>query len=48
MAIFDGGMFDFNGDGVTDIAEEALGYQILEEEFREEELEEYEDEEDYE
>ena len=25
-----GGMFDFNGDGVTDIGEEYLAYQIFE------------------
>ena len=33
MGLFDGevfgSMFDFNGDGNTDIAEEILGYQIL-------------------
>ena len=26
-----GGMFDFNGDGQTDAAEEALGFMILDE-----------------
>lgn len=24
-----GGLFDFNGDGVTDLAEEIIGIQIL-------------------
>ena len=28
---FFGGMFDFNGDGQTDAAEAALGFQILDE-----------------
>lgn len=34
---FFGGMFDFNGDGQTDAAEEALGYMILDEMSREDE-----------
>ena len=34
---FFGGMFDFNGDGQTDAAEAALGYQILNEMSRESE-----------
>lgn len=32
---FFGGVFDFNGDGQTDAAEAALGYQILDEMDRE-------------
>ena len=28
---FFGGMFDFNGDGQTDAAEEALGFMVLDE-----------------
>ena len=32
-----GGMFDFNGDGQTDAAEEALGFMILDEMSREDE-----------
>ena len=38
-----GGMFDFNGDGVTDAAEEALGFMILEEMMKEDEKEEDDD-----
>ncbi len=32
---FFGGMFDFNGDGHTDMVEAYLGFQILEEADRE-------------
>ena len=38
-----GGMFDFNGDGQTDAAEEALGYQILNEMSRNNEEEDEKD-----
>ena len=31
-----GGMFDFNGDGHTDFAEEAMGYAIMEDMMSEE------------
>ena len=31
-----GGMFDFNGDGHTDFAEEAVGYDIMEDMMSEE------------
>lgn len=42
---FFGGMFDFDGDGHTDLAEMALGFQILDEMSREENDDEfYEDE----
>ena len=33
---FFGGMFDFNGDGKTDLGEEFLAYQIFEEVMKEE------------
>ena len=33
---FFGGMFDFNGDGRTDLIETAIGYQVLDEMAREE------------
>lgn len=39
-----GGLFDFDGDGTTDIAEEAVGYAILEDMM---EGEEYSDEDDF-
>ena len=32
---FFGGMFDFNGDGQTDAAEAAIGFQVLDEMSRE-------------
>ena len=32
-----GGMFDFNGDGHTDFAEEALGFAIMEDMMSEDE-----------
>lgn len=31
-----GGMFDFNGDGHTDVAEEALGFAVMEDMMSEE------------
>ena len=34
-----GGMFDFNGDGHTDFAEEATGFAIMEEMMSEEDSE---------
>lgn len=40
-----GGMFDFNGDGQTDAAEEALGFMILDEMSRDN-IENEDDEED--
>ena len=36
-ADFFGGMFDFNGDGETDAAEQALGFIILDDMIREDE-----------
>ena len=32
---FFGGMFDFNGDGQTDVVEAAIGFQVLDEMSRE-------------
>lgn len=32
-----GSLFDFNGDGTTDISEEAVGYAILEDIMKDEE-----------
>ena len=32
-----GGMFDFNGDGHTDVAEEALGFAVMEDMMSEDE-----------
>ena len=40
---FFGGMFDFNGDGQTDAAEAALGYQILDEMSRDDNEDDDED-----
>ena len=40
MGFFDdffGGMFDMNGDGKTDWAEEAMGIMIMDEYFKQEE-----------
>lgn len=34
-----GGMFDFNGDGNTDFAEEAVGFAIMEDMMSEDESE---------
>ena len=36
---FFGGLFDFNGDGETDIGEEFTAYQILKECFKKEDTE---------
>ena len=43
---FMGGLFDLNGDGVTDLGEEAVGLAILDDISTEEEDELYEDEDD--
>ena len=43
MGIFDGGMFDFNGDGKVDMGEQFMAFKIMEDVFREEE-DEFEDE----
>lgn len=37
MGIFDGSMFDFNGDGRVDAGEEVIGYQILQSMFDDDE-----------
>ena len=48
LSVFDdlfGGLFDFDGDGTTDIAEEVMGYAILED--MTEDDEEYSDGDDF-
>lgn len=48
LSMFDdlfGGLFDFDGDGTTDIAEEVMGYAILED--MTEDDEEYSDGDDF-
>ena len=39
-----GGLFDLNGDGETDLIEQAIGFSILDELSREDEEDEEEDE----
>ena len=38
-----GGMFDFNGDGETDLIEQAIGFSILDEMSKEDEDEDDDD-----
>ena len=35
MGIFDGGMFDLNGDGKVDLGEQFLAYKMFEDTFAE-------------
>jgi len=38
---FFGGLFDFNGDGITDLGEQFIMYEIFKEVTKEDELDDY-------